>query len=275
VTDITPDELLVFSIARKIQNGDVVVQGLATPLVAAGLLLAMRTHAPNIYFASAIGQGICISTVPMGVIRLEQFWLERNIKHISFAQVACEFLPWLMPKEFYRPAQIDSKGNFNNIAFGKDYFKPRLRLPGSGGIPDMTTFSIRNYIYVPRHSRVTFVPEIDFCSGLGHSTERVSGSGPVELISDLGCFDFFEGKIRLISTHPGITINQIQSKTGFPLEIAPEIADTPLPSELEIRLLRNEIDPMGIRRLEFLGGSSRRELLHQIIHNETNLIGVE
>jgi glutaconate CoA-transferase subunit B len=168
-------------------------------------------------------------------------------------------------------------GNFNNIAFGDDYQKPRMRLPGTGGIPDVTTYFDKFCLYVPRHSRVTFVAELDYISGLGHHPSRLDGSGPVYLISNLGQFDFFapEGmdvclpRMRLTSYHPGASIDRIRAKTGFPLQIAPHISETTPPTEEELYLLRNEIDPLGIRRLELLSGAERRSLLHQIIVQET------
>jgi len=271
VIDIKPDELMVFCLARQIQDGEVVVQGLATPMIAAAFILARQTHAPNLYFASAIGQGICRSPAPISLSRIEELWLERNIKNISFAEVAAEFLPWIRPKEFFRPAQVDSIGNFNNIAFGKDYRNPRLRLPGTGGIPDMTVFSSHNFLYVPRHSRIVFVPRLDFCSGLGHQENRTAGRGPIYLVSDLGQFDFDQGRIRLVTIHPGISIEKIQARTGFHFEISPGLTQTSLPTASELKMLRQDIDPLGIRQLEFLQGSARRRLLREIINMEASM----
>ncbi|MBP1693003.1 MAG: catJ 3 [Chloroflexi bacterium] len=271
-TTFTPDEIMVTCIARQIQDGEVVVQGLATPLVAAGYLLARYTHAPNLYFASAIGQSLCREPAPLGLTRIESLWLDRSLTSTGFVSVAADVLPNLKPKEFFRPAQIDSNGNFNNIAIGKDYLHPRLRLPGTGGIPDVTTFLDRIYLYVPRHSRVTFVPELDFISGLGHNPSRQHGNGPCYLISDFGQFDFAEGHLRLISFHPGISITQIQARTGFELDIAANVYETPPPNADELHLLREEIDPLGIRRLESLSGAERRQLLHTIIDSEARRI---
>ena len=274
---ITPDEMMVCCIARQIRDGEVVVQGLATPLVAAGYLLARATHAPHLYFASAIGQGICRQPAPLGLTRVESLWLDRSLTNIGFARVAAEALPTLRPKEFFRPAQIDPNGNFNNVAIGKDYLgdgrlKPRLRLPGTGGIPDVTTFIDHIYLYVPRHSRVTFVPQLDVCSGLGYSEQRRMGRGPQYLVSDMGQFDFAQGRMRLVSYHPGVSITQIQARTGFELEISPDVRETTLPPEEWLRLLREEIDPLGIRRLELLSGSNRRDLLHQIVELEAMVV---
>jgi glutaconate CoA-transferase, subunit B len=266
--DFTPDELMVTCISRQIIDGEVVAQGIATPLVTAAYLLARLTHAPNLYFVSAIGQGICRQAAPLGLAKVESLWLDRSLVNIGFARAVADVLYRLQPKEFFRPAQVDANGNFNNIAIGKNYHQPRLRLPGTGGIPDVTTYTRHIYLYVPRHSRLTFVSKLDFRSGLGHHEGRTGGAGTNYLISDLGQFDFASGRMRLISYHPGITIEKIQSQTGFELEIAPEICETPTPSDEELNLLRHEIDPLGIRRLETLGGAARRELMHRILQEE-------
>jgi glutaconate CoA-transferase subunit B len=162
--EITPDEWMVFCMARQVLDGEVVVQGLATPLVAAAYLLARHTHAPNLYFASAIGQSICRYPAPLGLTRVESLWLDRAMTQASFVMIVADLLPRLKPKEYFRPAQVDPWGNFNNIAFGKNYSHPRLRLPGTGGIPDVSTYINDILLYVPRHSRLTFVPALDFCS---------------------------------------------------------------------------------------------------------------
>jgi glutaconate CoA-transferase subunit B len=263
--EITPDEIMVVCISHQLRDGEVVAQGLATPLVAAGYLLARYTHAPHLYFASAIGQGICRYPAPLSLSKIESLWLDRSLSNIGFARAVTEILPSLRPKEFLRPGQVDPRGNINNIAFGKTYHKPRMRMPGTGGIPDVTTFLNDTFLYVPRHSRITFVSKLDFCAGLGHNEARTRGKGPQYLISDLGQFDFLNGRMRLISYHPGCNIETIQKNTGFPLEIAPEVAETPTPTEEEIHLLRSEIDPTGIRKLETLGGPARRDLIRTIL----------
>jgi glutaconate CoA-transferase, subunit B len=264
-TDITPDEIMVTCISHQVEDGEIVAQGLATPLVAAGYLLARKTHAPNLYFASAIGQGLCRDPAPLSLTSIESLWLDRALITVGFVQAAVDVLPNLRPKEFFRPGQIDEFGNFNNIAFGQDYSKPHLRLPGTGGIPDVTTYIDDIYLYVPRHSRITFVRKLDFCSGMGHNPHRIRGSGPKYLISDLGQFDFANGRMRMVTYHPGIDPHRIQKKTGFELDIAPNLTETPTPTNEEIRLLREDIDPFGIRRLEFLSGAQRRKLLREII----------
>ena len=191
----------------------------------------------------------------------------------ALSSLAADVLHTIAPKEFFRPGQVDPAGNFNNIAIGKDYEHPRLRLPGSGGIPDVSVYSDQMYMYVPRHSRAIFVPVLDWRSGLGHDPARRRGSGPRYLVSDLGQFDWADGRMRLISIHRGVTVEHIQAKTGFPLEIAPDVSETPSPTSEELRLLRDEIDPLGVRRLETLAGTARRDLLREILIREGVLKG--
>jgi acyl CoA:acetate/3-ketoacid CoA transferase beta subunit len=265
------DELISVCISRQIEDGEIVAQGLATPLVVAGYLLAKLTHAPNMLFASAIGQSLCQDWVPIGLTRVEALWLDKALVHLGFVRSVTELLPTIHIKEFFRPAQIDARGNFNNVAIGSDYAHPLMRLPGSGGIPDVTPLSDKVYVYVPRHSRAVFVEQVDFVSGLGHSERPATGRGPRYLISDLGQFDFANGRLRLTSLHPGVSLEKVQKKTGFALEIAPDLSETLPPTAHELQLLRERIDPLGIRRLETLSGGARKRALREILEREASL----
>lgn len=265
----TIDELICTCISHQIEDGELVAQGLATPLVAAGYLLAKLTHAPNLTFVSAIGQALCRDWAPLGVATIERLWIGQGVKQLDFVSGVCDFLPRFGPKEFFRPGQVDRYGNFNNVYMGGSYEKPRLRLPGSGGIPDVTVFEEAVYLYVPRHGRHTFVAELDFLSGLGHHAARRQGRGPRYLISDLGQFDFAEnGRMRLISLHEGVTLRRLQAKTGFDLILPDPISTTPPPTVEELRLLREKIDPLGVRRLETLRGAARKQTLREILRAE-------
>lgn len=271
--DYSIDELMSVCISRQVEPGDILAQGLATPLVAAGYLLARETHAPDIFFASAIGQSICREGAALGLETVEALWLDRSLILFGFVQAVADLLPALKPKEFFRPGQVDVYGNFNNVAFGKDPRRPRLRMPGSGGIPDVSVIFNEIFLYVPRHSRVTFVEEVDFISGLGCSPQRKFGGGPAYLLSNLGQFDFADGKMRLTHLHPGIQLERVKAKTGFEFEVAADLQQTEPPDKQEIELLRNKIDPLGIRRLEFLSGPERKKTLSEIINMERNTGG--
>lgn len=267
--DYTLDELISVCISRQIRDGEMVAQGIATPLVTAGYLLAKCTHAPGVLFCSAIGQGLVQDWAPLGVARIETLWLDKAMLQVGFARAATEVLPRFKPLEFFRPAQVDVHGNFNNIALGSDYYHPRLRLPGAGGIPDVTTFGDRVALYVPRHSRVTFVKQLDFVAGLGHSPARPRGTGPFYLVTDLGQFDYADGRMRLTSLHPSATLTQVRAKTGFEMDVAPGCGPTPAPSAEEVRLLRESIDPLGVRKLELLAATARKDALRAILAAES------
>jgi acyl CoA:acetate/3-ketoacid CoA transferase beta subunit len=268
-THYTIDDLICVCISRQVEDGEALAQGIATPLVAAGYLLAQLTHAPHISFASAVGNALCLEGAPLGLTKAEELWLGRALATFDFGMAACELLPTLHPKEFFRPAQVDAHGHFNNVVIG-DYAHPRLRLPGCGGIADVTVSHPRLYLYVPRHSRAVFVEKLDFVSGLGMPTPGRPGdrAGVRLLISDLGVFDYEAGKMRLRSYHPGVSIDRIRKKTGFHLEIAPEVDETRPPTQEEVELLRDKIDPLGIRDLERMSGGRRRRRMREIIQIE-------
>jgi acyl CoA:acetate/3-ketoacid CoA transferase beta subunit len=269
--EFTIDELMVVCIARQVKDGDVLAQGLATPLVAAGYLLAWRTHAPNAFFASAIGQSLCRRGAPLRLARAETLWLDRAVNAFGFAAAVLDLMPSVNFKEYFRPGQVDAHGNFDNLAIGRDLRRPRLRLPGVGGIPDVTTYGHGVHLYVPRHSRVTFVPTVARVTGLGHSPHRREGSGPVSMLTDLGLFDYTGGRMRIQTLHTGVSFDQVQSHTGFELAQPPRIEATPEPTPEELQLLRQDIDPLGIRRLEFLSGPERRQALRSLLEEEAAL----
>jgi hypothetical protein len=87
----------------------------------------------------------------------------------------------------------------------------------------------------------------------------------------LGQFDWKNGRMRLITYHAGVTVERIQKKTGFELEISPDVHETPPPSQYELRLLREKIDPFNVRKLETLNGSPRKQLLRDILEKEKAL----
>jgi hypothetical protein len=177
--------------------------------------------------------------------------------------------------EFFRPAQIDQYGNTNNICIG-DWNKPKIRLPGAAGILDFSMFYARgSFLYTPRHDKRTFVPteKLDFISGVGFPEGKLSicgGSGPQCVITNLAYLIFDKGskKMKLGSIHPGIDLETIKDSTGFELVIEEKVKETLPPTIKEIKLLREKVDPLKIRKLEVLSGNEREELLEDIIKKE-------
>ena len=266
--ECSADELICFCLARQIKDGDVVALGLATPLGAVAALLARKLHAPGIFIASAIATSVTIDPPALSLIDAEGRWVEAALTSSSFVAGAADYLPTVKPREFFRPGQVDRHGNTNNISIGKDYRRPRLRMPGVGGVPDVSVFMSEMSLYVPRHSRVAFPKALDFISGLGHSEERRAGSGPKYLVSNLGQFDFPDGSMRLTHLHPGVSVDRVVAKTAFELAIADDLQATDLPTSRDLDLLRLEVDPLGLRRLEMLSGPERRKALHAIIEED-------
>ncbi len=141
----TTDELICTCISRQIEDGELVAQGIATPLVAAGYLLARLTHAPHITFVSAIGQALCQDWAPLGVATIEALWLKQGLISLGFVRGACDFLPRFGPKEFFRPGQVDAHGNFNNLFMGEVTRGRACVCPEPGALP-MSLFLRKRYI---------------------------------------------------------------------------------------------------------------------------------
>jgi hypothetical protein len=77
--------------------------------------------------------------------------------------------------------------------------------------------------------------------------------------------------MRLTHVHPGVSPDRVRAKTGFPLDVAPDLRESEPPSDEEVHLLREVIDPLGVRRLEFLSGTERRELLRALLEQEASV----
>ncbi|MBI5365874.1 MAG: hypothetical protein HZA54_02455 [Planctomycetes bacterium] len=281
----TAAERMVCLMAAQVRNGDLLAQGIATPLVASAYLLARRRQAPRLACASAVGTALSACDLALGIESAEPRALKGSLRHLGFVEAACEFLPFYNPKEFFRPGQVDRWGNFNNVAIG-DYAAPVLRLPGAGGISDVTNYSRHIYLYVPRMMREIFVEKVDFVSGIGFrpgesAEERrargVRSPGPLWLVTDLCVMDFgggggagggVGGELRVVSLHRGATREQVLERMSFEPRFADPLPETPEPTAEELRVLREEVDPGGLRELELAGGKERVALLRRVIAAE-------
>ncbi|MEV0599955.1 CoA-transferase [Streptomyces sp. NPDC050315] len=153
-------------------------------------------------------------------------------------------------------SQIDRYGNQNISCIG-DWAQPKRQLLGVRGAPVNTLNNPTSY-WVPRHSTRVFVEKVDMVSGVGY--DRAAAAGPSatryhripEVISDLGVFDFEtpDRTMRLRSLHPGVTVAQVREATGFALTIPEDVPYTREPTADELRLIREVIDPNGVRERE-------------------------
>ena len=152
-------------------------------------------------------------------------------------------------------SQIDRFGNHNFACIGP-HEKPKAQLIGMRGAPGNSIHHKTSY-WIPNHSPKVFVEKVDCVSGVGN--DRAAALGSVarfhdlrRVVSNLGVFDFgtADGSMRLISVHPGVTVDEIVEKTGFELAIDGDTPETRLPSDEELALIRETIDPEGFANRE-------------------------
>jgi glutaconate CoA-transferase, subunit B len=248
--DYSSSELMIVNAARLLRDGDVVFVGVGQPNLACNL--ARRTHAPNllmIYEAGVIGAQPARLPLSIGDPTL-----------VSGATAVCSmydiFSLYLQRGNvdvgFMGGAQIDRYGNINATVIG-DYEHPKVRLPGSGGSKEIAAWANRCYIMTP-HQKRRFPEKCDFCTSagfLGGKAEReaagLRGGGPQAVVTDIGILEPDEnGELVLTALHPGKTAEEAVANTGWPLKVAPVLRTTEAPSEEELRILREELDPQGI-----------------------------
>ncbi|GLX20067.1 MULTISPECIES: CoA-transferase subunit beta [Streptomyces] len=151
-------------------------------------------------------------------------------------------------------SQLDRYGNQNISCIG-DWERPSRQLLGVRGAPVNTLNNPVSY-WVPRHSPRVFVERVDMVSGVGHDRAEAAGVTRFHrlprVVSDLGVFDFTgpDRSMRLASVHPGVTVEQVRAATGFELAAADDVPYTREPTAGELRLIREVIDPRGLRDRE-------------------------
>ncbi len=259
--DYSVDELMVATLAQYFQNGDQACNGMASFIPVAALMLARITHAPELlWIASSVGldprpERIPASTLEAPLWRDSIMYLDQYTDFWNFVQNG----RWIN-KFCVGAAQIDQYGNANNSVIGEDYHKPRVRLPGTAGLADLCSLDKYLYYWNVDHSPRSLVEKVDYISGAGYldggdAREQLGlGAGPQAVISNLAVMDFHpeSKKMRLKSVHPGISIDQVQSATGFELLVpAEDIPTTSAPSREQVRLIREVIDPDGMRKRGF------------------------
>ena len=278
----TVAELMICAMAREIRDGEFLAQGIATHLPTSAYFLAKRTHAPHCWFLYSVGGSLSTRHGQVSLLGMEALALEAPLKRIGYAEIVCDLLPGVSFMEFSRPAQLDRYGNTNNVVIGP-HAAPKLRLPGVGGISDFSPYeSHRAFLYVPNHERKIFVERLDFVSGVGglqgqsHQARLrlgVTGRGTQRLVSNLGVFEFDALGMHTISLHAGVDADQVRAATGFAIDIPSTPGVTQVPSAEELRLIREEIDPLAARDLEFLSGAARLTRIRAILACEEAAMG--
>jgi acyl CoA:acetate/3-ketoacid CoA transferase beta subunit len=149
------------------------------------------------------------------------------------------------------PAQLGQYGDANISAIGA-HERPKAQLLGVRGAPGNTVNHATSY-WVARHSARIFVEPVDMVCGVG--TQRGAGMRFHDLrrvVTNLAVLDFGgpDGALRLMSTHPGVRVDDVVAATGFELAVDDEVATTREPSKEELALVRDVLDPGGDRFAE-------------------------
>jgi glutaconate CoA-transferase subunit B len=224
----TPDEMMAVAAARRLHDGDVCFVGIGLPSLAANL--ARATHAPE-----------CVLIYESGTIGAKPQELPLSIGDGELAETAEAvvsvpemFAYWLQGGRidvgFLGAAQIDRRGNLNSTVIG-EYDRPKVRLPGGGGAPEIAT-SVRDVFVMLRHSPRTFVEQLDFLTSVGDRVRVV--------VTDLGILepDRATSELTLTDVHPGVRVEQVREATGWDLHVADGVGETSEPTESELGALR-------------------------------------
>lgn len=245
ISDFTPDEMMTIAASRALSSDDVCFVGIGAPSAACNV--ARLTHAPGItliYESGTIGTAPDVLPLSIGDGEL----CETALTTVAVPEM---FRYWLQGGRisvgFLSAAQLDRFGNINTTVIG-DYSKPRVRLPGGGGAPEIA-ISCSEIFITMKQSRRGFVEEIDFFTSLGHGTggkDRlenygVATRGPTLLITDLAIWkpDPETKEFLVHSLHRGVTRDMIAETCGWTARFLDEVDETPVPSALEIETLRD------------------------------------
>jgi glutaconate CoA-transferase subunit B len=245
--------MMVVAAARELAGRRVCFVGVGLPNVAVNL--AQRTVAPDlelVYEAGVFGARparlplsigdptiVTGATAVVSMFELFAFYLQGGLIDVGFLGAA----------------QIDRFGNINTTVIGS-YRAPSVRLPGSGGACEIA-INAREVFVIMRQSPRSFVERIDFRTSpgnLGGAAEAEPirraqgwlGRGPSVVVTDLGVYRFDNsGEMVIASLHPGVTLPDARAASGWALAGADDPPSTPPPSDDELRLLREELDPEG------------------------------
>jgi glutaconate CoA-transferase, subunit B len=239
----TTAEVQTIVAARRLTRAESVFIGVGRPSTAA--LLCRMVHNPDL-----------VLVYESGTIGAKPFHIPLSIGDGELAEtadsvvsVAEMFNYWIgagrIAVAFLGAAQVDRYANLNSTVIG-DYDRPKTRLPGAGGAPEIAA-SCGEVIVVAPHSKRTFVERLDFVTTVGHgdgpgSRERLGfrGRGPTAVITDLGVLEPDPDTCELVLTqlHPEASLEKVKEGTGWRLKIADEVRTTEPPTEEEIVALR-------------------------------------
>ena len=234
--EYNPTELLICIASRLMEDGTTAFIGTGIPMLAASL--AQRRQAPSLIPVFEFGgTGAILEELPLGVGEAKTF--HKALAASGICDIMETAARGFIDYGFLGGAQIDPYGNLNSTVIGP-HDRPKVRLPGSGGANDVGSLCWRTIIII-RHGRRTFVPNVDFITTPGYLTgpgarEQAGlppGTGPLYVVSTLALmgFDDETRRMKLIATHPGVTVEQVISETGFDLIMPDQVGTNEPPTE--------------------------------------------
>ncbi len=245
-------ELMVCVAARQLEDGKTAVIGTGMPLAAA--MLAQKTASPNLVLLFEAG-GVAPKLQRLPISVADSNTQTGALLHTSMDIIfeACQ--RGTIDYTFLGGAQIDMYGNINSTMIGTDYSRPKARLPGSGGANDLASLCWKTLTITP-HDKRRFVKKLDFLTTPGYLTgpgarEEAglpAGGGPYKVISTLALmgYDPESKRMRVESLHPGISREEVVENTGFEMLFIDPLPTTPEPTDQELKILREEVDPLGL-----------------------------
>jgi glutaconate CoA-transferase subunit B len=268
ISSATLPEVMIYQVARTIQDGELVFHGYGSPVPALAMLLAKRTHAPRMVHIEGATYGV--NPDPPFLPPTSNDWsLSRgSVMAIGITDLFDMAARGDMGRMFLSGVQVDCYGNLNVTAIGSPN-APRVKLPGSGGgcnlsgdVQNLTIWTTGHRAPVSKAGKrqFRFVKHIDFISSIGHvardGTPRAAlglrGGGPEWVVTELGIFDFDPGThvLRLRALYPDTTVQDVLDNTEFEPVIAPDVRTVPLPTAEDVALIRR-FDPLNTHQREF------------------------
>ncbi|MER8559640.1 CoA-transferase [Mesorhizobium sp. M0578] len=274
------DEIIAARIAAELDNESFASAGAVSPLANVAYRLAKATHAPDMIIATMSCGHLDIAPSPMILSLIESLDCETAVAHAGGDDTySTYYQAGAVTHEIVGAAQVDRRGRVNTIALRKRDGS-LIRLPGQGGMADVANMHRDYLLYVPRHSVQSLVETVEIASsarGLLTEAEREPmgyRTGAALVFTDLCVFrlDGESRQLAVIETMPCVTRQQLQDATGFALTFDADCREVALPSNETLDILRNRIDPLGLRRLEFVSARERRALIAQILAADRRMV---
>lgn len=249
MTESTRAEICAVACAELFRDaGEIMVSPMAN-MVSVGARLARLTFSPDILLTD--GEAQLLADTPA----LGEAGAPKNFEGwMPFGRVF-ETLAWGRRHVVMGANQVDRYGNQNLSAFGP-LQHPTRQMFGVRGAPGNAVNHATSY-WVGGHSKRVFCDKVDIVCGIG--TDKMDADNPAfrfakvyRVVSNLGVFDFEGpgGTMRAVSLHPGVSADEVRENTSFDIDGLDSAEESRLPTDDELRLIRELIDPKALRDRE-------------------------